>query len=219
MSQTTAQPVSAWKRILFSELMLSKSKATRIAYVGIMAALSIVANMFISFPMFDVQFSVTMFLAMLSGILIGPLYGAAATFIGDLVGYLYNSWGLMYMPWVGLSCAVMAVISGLVMNGLRFPFKGAVYVKLAIVCLLVLVVCTVGISTTGFYFYNKAAGFSAKVIDYINSQFGGHVSYWAYLCYRMFFSGQIYNSIFNYVLIFIAVPLLNASKPLKISIR
>ena len=75
--------------------MLSKSKSHRIAYLGVLTALSIVANMFFEIKFLDVQFSITIFISMISGILIGPLFGFLTAFLGDFIGYLYNSWGLV----------------------------------------------------------------------------------------------------------------------------
>ncbi len=218
MSQTVSQPFPVWKRILFSDIMLSKSKSHRIAYLGVLTALSIVANMFFEIKFLDVQFSITIFISMISGILIGPLFGFLTAFLGDFIGYLYNSWGLVYMPWVALSCATTALIAGLVMNGIKLNFKGGVFIKLAIVCALSLVICKIAINTTGLYVYFKTIGFSQKTIDYLASKFGSGVTYWGYCFYRLFFLGQIYNCIVNYALLFIAVPALCAVKPLKLSI-
>lgn len=208
-----------WKRVLFSDLMLSKSKAQKVAYIGVLAALNIIANTFLEIKFFDTQFSLTIFLALLTGILIGPLFGFAAVFLGDFVGYVCNSWGYLYMPWVGLSSATFAFLAGLICGGVRIGGKGGIYFKLALVCVVSFFVCTVAINSTGFYFYNKAAGFSTALIDYVTANFGGKVSYFAYVCYRLFFNGQIFNSLFNYALIFIAVPVLNAVRPLRLNIR
>lgn len=218
MSQNVMQPVPLWKHVLFSDVIVSKTRAQKIAYIGIMTALCMVANMFFSFALLDIQFSVTLFMSVMAGILIGPLFGAASAFLGDFIGYCYASWGQIYMPWVGLSCAAMALIAGLVMNGLKFHFKGGVYCKLTIICVLVLVVCTIGISTTGMYFYFLKIGFSEKAVAYITERFGGSVTYWGYVGYRLF-GGQIYNNLFNYALLFLAVPILRGIKPLKLDLR
>ncbi len=209
---------ATWKRFFFSELLLSKSVSQRIAYVAVAAALSVVSNMFLEFKFFDVQFSVTIVVSAVVGILLGPAGGFAACYVGDLAGYLYNSWGMMYMPWVGLSTAMLAFIGGGIMN-IRFSFKGSLYVKLALVCAVSLLVCTVGINSTGFYFYNRAMGFSDAVIDYVSERFGAEVGYFGYLAYRLFFKGQIYNNIANYALLFAVVPLLTAVRPLKIDLK
>ncbi len=209
--------IPLWKRILFCPAILEKSDAQKIAYIGVMTALCIVANMFLEFKFMDVQFSLTIFASVLTGMLIGPVFGAAAVFLGDFIGYVYNNWGLLYMPWVGISCAAMAIIAGLVMK-LPFKFKGSAYVKLAIICILVLLVCSIGINTTGFYVYYTRIGFSKKALGYIESSFGGTTTYWAYAMVRFIFLGQAINSLVNYALLFAAVPLLKAVKPLKLTL-
>ncbi len=206
------------KQTLFSELILSKSMGQRIAYVAVMTAFSVVANMFLEFKMLDVQFSVTIVVSALAGIVLGPLFGFAACFLGDFIGYIFNSWGLLYLPWVGLATGMLAVFAGLIVNNVKWKFRGAVYVKLAVVCMLSFFVCTIGINTTGMYYYNKWAGFSDKVIAYVSETFGTGVSYFAYLAYRLFFLGQIWNNVANYALLFVLIPIINRTKPLKMSI-
>ena len=209
---------AVWKRFFFSELLLSKTSSQKIAYIAVVAALSVVTNLFLEFKFFDVQFSVTILVSAVAGIILGPFGGFAACYIGDLAGYVYNSWGMMYMPWVGLSTAMIAMIGGLVMH-IRLPFKGALYVKLAIICVVTFFVCTVGINSTGFYFYNQAMGFSDAVIGYVSSRFGSEVGYFGYLAYRLIFKGQIYNNLVNYALLFIVIPLLGTIKPLKTELK
>lgn len=208
------QPI--WKRVLFSEVILEKSRAQKIAWIAVTAALCILAN-FAEFKFADIQFSLTIFASVLAGILIGPVLGFVASMLGDFLGFVVNSWGFLYMPWVGISCACMALIAGLVMK-IPLAFRGSGYVKLAIVCVLVLVLCTVGINTTGFYFYYTKVGFTSKALSLIEEHFGSN-GYLAYALVRLLFMGQIWNSLFNYALLFAVVPLLNAAKPLKISIR
>ena len=179
-----------FKKALLSEVMLNSSNTQRIAYVAIMTALCVVCNMFFEFKLADTQFSLTICFSALTGLIIGPIYGFIACFLGDLVGFLYNSGGFMYMPWIGLSMGAVAFISGFVMNCINFKTKFAVYVKLAVVCVLTFLVCTVAINTTAFWIiYNTRK-----------------VPYFAYLFTRLFVQGQIYNSLFNYLLIFIAYP-------------
>ncbi len=206
-----------WERILLPPMLIGKSQTRRIAYIGVMAAVCIVVNLF-EFKFADVQFSLTIFASVLSGVLIGPAFGAAAAFLGDFVGYLVNSWGFLYMPWVGASCAAMAFITGLVMK-IPFRFRGSGYLKLALSCVLILAVCSVGINTTGFYFYYTRTAFSSRALELISEHFGGANTYLAYALVRLVFMGQLWNNLFNFALLFAAVPLLNAAKPLKISIR
>lgn len=217
MSQTFHAKESRLKRLLFSDTMLSRTRAQRIACIGVMAALCIVCNLFFEFKFADVQFSLTLFVSVLTGILIGPVFGFAAVFLGDLVGYVYNSWGMLYLPWVGLSCAMMAVVAGLVMR-LPLRFRGALYVKLALTCVLVMAVCTIGISTTGFYFYYLNVGFTQKATEAIFERFGTGATYFTYVFYRLFIGGQLWNSLLNYAALFLVLPLLKAIKPLRLAL-
>ncbi len=203
-------------RLLFSDVMLGKSRARKVAYTGVVAGLCIVTSMFLEFKFLDVQFSLTIFMSVLAGILLGPLLGSAAVFLGDFVGYLYNSWGLLYYWWVALSCALMAVVAGLVMR-LPLRCRGSGYIKLALICLLILVLCSVGVNTTGFYVYYTQVGFSPKALELLSEHFGGMNTYLTYAFVRLFFLGQIWNSLANYVLLFAAMPVLGAVKPLHIA--
>lgn len=179
------------KRLLFSEIMEDASKTQKIAYISIMTALLVVCNMFFEFKFADTQFSLTIFFSAMTGMIIGPLFGFVACFLGDLVGFLYNSGGFMYMPWIGLSMGMVALITGLIMNLIDFKFKGGVYIKIALVSVATFLVCTIAINTTAFW------------IMYNNKK----VPFTAYLITRLFVQGQIWNSLFNYVLLFVLYPL------------
>ncbi len=205
------------KRVMFSPLILKASITKRIAYLGVMTALCVVANTFLEVKFADVQFSITILISICMGVLLGPACGFAVCFLGDTVGYLFNSMGYLYMFWVGLSTSMCAFISGVTFYGVKFNFKGGVFVKLVIISLLTFAICTVGINSTGFYFYNLNMGFSKPVIDYVAQQFGGEVGYVGYLAYRLIFKGQIFNSLLNYALAFIAIPLIMRIKVFKLN--
>ena len=81
------------KRIIFSELMENLSRTQKIAYIAVMTALLVVCNMFFEFKFADTQFSLTIVFSIMAGIIIGPIFGFTACFLGDLVGFLYNSGG------------------------------------------------------------------------------------------------------------------------------
>ncbi len=214
MADTNVKKAGRWKRFFYSDLMLGLSDARQLAYIAVLTALCIAVNFFeIKFG--DVQFSFTVFASILTGMILGPVYGFVAVFLGDAIGFLVNSGGFLYMPWVGLSVAMMSFIAGCVMK-LPMHFKGNVYLKLAIICLLTLFVCSVGINTTGMYFYYTRVGFSQKALGYIADHFGGVNLYWTYALVRLVFMGQLINSAVNYVLLFIAVPILGAVKPLRL---
>ena len=194
---------SRWEELLFSKTLACRGEAHKIAYIAVMTAFCVVANMFFEFKLADTQFSFTIVVSALTGILIGPLFGFTACFLGDLVGFLYHSAGFAYMPWIGISMGVTALMAGLVVNGL--PGNGKpwfLYVKLALVCLLNLLVCTVVINTTAFWLL-----------------YASGVNYWTYLISRLFLQGQIWNSLVNFALLLIAVPALIRIKPLKLHVN
>ena len=195
-------PIPFWKRLLFSSTLAEKNASHRIAYIGVVTAFIVASNMF-EFKLFDTQFSLTLMVSALSGVIIGPLFGFTACFLGDLVGFFVNSSGFAYMPWIGISMGLTAMISGFIVSGIPSKSKWFLYVKLALICLLIFAICTVAINTTAFWFlYSK-----------------GKVSYGKYLFTRIFIQGQIWNSLFNYALLFVVVPVLGRIKPLKIKVN
>lgn len=203
MQNTENEGVKApvWKRLLFSGTLLNKNRSHKIAYIAVTTALCVVANMFFEFKFADVQFSLTIVVSALAGIVLGGAFGFAACFLGDLVGFLYNSGGFMYMPWIGISMGCIALVSGVLIGGVRLPVKGGLYIKLAVLSVATFLLCTVAINTTAFWLlYAKG------------------VSYWTYLTARLFVQGQIWNSLFNYALLFIFVPILKNVKALKLDI-
>ena len=205
-------------RWLFTKLLADKSTSAIIAYLGVIAAFNAAVN-FIEFRFStDVQFSFTMAVAMLTGILVGPIFGFGSCFIGDLVGFLFNNKGMVYMPWVGISIAMFAFLAGVVFNVLPGKGKGAMWWKTALLILSSFLICTVGINSTGFFFYNKAMGFSDAVERYVAANFGKDVFFFAYVVYRLFVKLQIINSIVNYVLLTVSIPFLVKLKPLKLDI-
>ncbi len=197
-----------FKKLFLSELVVNASRTKRIVYIAMLAAFSVITNMFLEFKFYDVQFSLTIVVSAIIGGLIGAIPGFFACMLGDLVGFIYNSWGYVYMPWVGLSTGMIAFIAGIIINGVNIKTKGGIYIKLVLVCLISFFVCTIGINSTGFYFYNKAMGFSAAVMDYVAEHFGGNISFFAYVCYRLIFKLQIVNCIANYAVLIAIYPLI-----------
>ena len=104
------------------------------------------------------------------------------------------------MPWIGIAMGMVALISGFVVNGLEIKGKFGLLIKMGLLALLTFLICTVGINTTAFWIL-----YSKMKTDYLS-----------YLISRLFVQGQIFNSLFNYALLFIIVPTLNRIKPLKI---
>lgn len=193
--------IPKWKRLLFSDNLAVKGRSQKIAYIAVMTALTVVSNMFFEFKLAETQFSLTLAVSAITGLLIGPLFGFVACFLGDLVGFLYNSAGFAYLPWIGISMGLTATLFGLIVSGIPSKKSWFLYVKLGLACVLSFAVCTVAINTTAFWLlYSK-------------------VGYGTYLISRLFVQGQIWNSLFNYALIFLVVPTLGGVKALKVRIR
>ncbi len=197
-----------WEKFAFSPMLQEKNATKKIAYVSVVTAVLIVANTLLEIKFSDVQFSITLLLSMLAGILIGGGSGFCACIIGDAIGFIINSWGYVYMPWVGLTSGVTALLSGVIFYFIKFNKKVDLVLKLLLICLSSLIVGTILINSMGFYLYNYKMGFSKAVIDYVKELFGGEVSFLAYVCYRLIFKGQIFNCIVNYALLFIIVPII-----------
>ncbi len=201
-----------WKQLFFSKTLLSKNKSHKIAYIAILTTFAIAAN-FLDITLGDVNFSLSLVVASLIGILLGPLYGFCACFVGDFIGWILNPEGV-YMYWVALSTGGFALISGLIFNLVPIRKKWLVFVKLGVISLTTFLVCTVAINSTGFYVYNKLT--NPALIETAGEKFGGDTTFFAYVLYRLFIKGQILNSLVNYILLFIAVPVLNHVKMLKL---
>ena len=205
-----------WQRLLFAKGIREKSYAHKIAYISVVTALNVIAN-FVELKFLDTQFSVTIVLGLLSGVVLGPVTGFASGLIGDALGVALRGW--LYMPWVGFSTATFALLSGMLVEFLPLRFKGGLQVRMAFACIVSFFVCTILINSTGFYYYNEAMGFSTAVVEYATEHFGEGVTYWIYVAYRLFFKGQIWNSLVNYALFFIALPVLMRIKQLGIKVE
>ena len=202
-------------RLLFSRVLRQKNKSHKIAYIAVTTAFVVAANM-LEIKFLDNQFSFTILIAMLSGCILGAGAGFAACVLGDFIGFLLHP-AYIYMPWVGLSVGTFALITGGI---LEMPWgkmeKGERWVKLLLACFVSFFICTICINSTGFYFYNKAIGFSTAVVEYAAERFGGEgVTFFVYCAYRLIFKGQIWNSLLNYVLLLLVMPLLGRIKAFR----
>ena len=139
-------------KFIFSRFLSGKSHSQKIAYIGLITAINVVFNSFFEFKMLDTQFSFTITVSAITGIILGPVSGFFSCMLADFIGYLINSSGYMYMPWVGLSTGVLALCTGLIF----VKNNNNVIVKTALICVCSLFLCTILINSTGFYFYNKA---------------------------------------------------------------
>ena len=189
------------KVLLLSALLVDKKKSSRIAYVALFTALNVAVNVLGSFPFGFIQISLTTYISVLTGIIIGPLRGFVACFVGDTLGFIINSAGYMWTPWVGISTGLAALLGGLIMNGIPWKFKGAWCIKLVLTFVLTFLLCTYAINTTaGYFLWNS-----------------GSWSYWKFVTIRL--SGQICVSVLNFVFLFVSLPILQKIKPLKVKIQ
>lgn len=150
----------------------------RLAYLGVMTALSVITNCFtVTVNSGANSISFNYLICSLAGIFFGPVSGGVVGLLGDLIGCLIAPKG-PFNPFIMLSSALIGVISGL---AFMIP-KINVYFKIIIAYLLIFVVCTLGLNTFGLWFYY------AK----------GKKSFWIYLIARAPF--QAINIAINIVL-------------------
>ena len=188
-----------WKRLLYSDTILALPKTKRVAYIGVVTALTVVCNAMLEIKLGGVQFSLTIFMSVLAGLIIGAAPGFLACFMGDAFGFLLHPYG-EYSPFIGLATGLMAVFAALVM---RIPTKKkwSVYWKLALVCVLIFCVCTAGINNW-----------------YLNKVYYPDLTFLQCLNVRLFVYGQIGNTIINSVLVVVVLPVLGKIEPLKLKI-
>ena len=179
-----------WSRLIFSPFVLKEKRSRKIAYVAMMVALSIVCNIFFEFKLGTVQYSLTTAVSCLIGVLIGPISGLIACFIGDAVGFFVHPYGA-YTPWIGLATGLMALISGLTFHFYKNKSNLTVYLKLAFISLSTFIICSLCINSTFLW------------LAYYSSS-----SFWAFLVTRYFAQGQIIVSAVNYLLLFILIPII-----------
>lgn len=193
---------------IFSPYFSGTTRAKKVSAMAVFTALSVVTNMFLEIRILDIQFSLTIFFSAITGIVLGPIAGFFTCVAGDFIGYLFNSWGQLYMPWVGISTGFFSLFAGIISsfdtdNVWKRILKGVLYV------FLTFAVCTVAINSSGFYLYNKyVTGFTAAFDGFAASYLGGNSGFFAYLAYRLIFKGQIWNSVANYALLFSLLPFL-----------
>lgn len=182
-----------------------KTQSHLIAYVGVLTALNIVVNAYFSFSLGITQFSLTIYASILTGILIGPLFGFTSCFIGDFLGYFIGTGSANHWtPWLGLATAIMALLGGLIFNGVACKHKYGWAVKIGLICLVTFAISTVAINTTAMYLL-----WYRKTFD----------SWGSFLLARLFAQGQIFNSLANYALLFFTLPALAKVKPFKIKLQ
>lgn len=156
----------------------------RVAYVGVMTALSVIVNMFsINIAAGLIKLSFVGVVCVLSGSLFGPLIGFVIGFLGDLISFLTEGSGLAYSPLIGISNGVYAAIAGIVF----ILFKNRkLFIRVLISFILAYFVCTLVISSLGIYIL-----------------FGSKYTFWVYMLRRVMFQTpvSVANGIAGYLLL------------------
>lgn len=191
---------NVWQKWLFSNAVLSLPKSKKITYIAIVTTFTIVANAFLERKFFGVQFSLTIFVSVLAGLILGALPGFCACFLGDLLGFFLHPLG-EYSPWIGISTGLMAVFGGLLVGRLPMPIKGGAQIKLLLASIAIFCVCTCGITTV-----------------YLNFVWYKSLTYFECLTTRLFVEGQIWNTVANTLLLVFIVPPLAKIKQLHMKI-
>ena len=197
MNEQEKDKVSIWKRVLFSKTLLAKNTSKKITYTAVATAFLVVVNI-LEIKLGGVQFSLTIFVAMLSGLLLGCGAGFCACFLGDMIGFFIHPFG-EYSPWIGISTGLMAAFIALFLLLPNARRTLLLYSYLWASCLCVFFFCTCGITTW-----------------YLNAVWYKSMTFWECLSMRLFVQGQIFNSLANYLLLFLAVPAILKVKALKI---
>ncbi|MBQ7368659.1 MAG: ECF transporter S component [Clostridia bacterium] len=193
-TQGTRTPL--WQRLLFSDTVLKLSPSRKITYIALLTAFTVVANTFLEYKFFAVQFSLTIVVSVLAGVLLGSAFGFIACFLGDLIGFVLHPFGI-YLPFIGISTGLMAVFGFLCVCRLPLQGKFAPYLKILLANLAIFLVCTSGITTLT-----------------LNATWYTSLTYFECLTMRLFVEGQIWNTLFNAVVLFIGLPSLGKIKPL-----
>lgn len=114
----------------------------KIAYIGVLSALSVVLNMFtFTIPGSNFAVSFTYIPTFISGFFFGPIAGFLVGGIGDLLGCLIAPKG-PWMPLITLASALMGLIPGLVAK-----LRMSDYIKMAMSFILVYFICSAGVNT------------------------------------------------------------------------
>ncbi len=186
-------------KIIFSDALYQMSQSAKIAYMAVVAALSVIIIMSTRIPITQTfQISLKILVSILCGILLGGGAGFFVCMLADFLSVLTTSGLGAYSPWVGLSSGILALFAGIMMNNFKDGKKLTFYLKCTIICLFSFFVCTIGINTTFFYII-----------------YGIQTTYFEYVILRIFINGQIWNSLANYALLFACLPILSEVKPLK----
>ncbi len=104
-----------------------KSKTRKVAFAGMFIALNIILTRYFSYMVYigglqAIRLSFGEIPLMLSGMILGPLYGGFTGALADLIGYPLNPQGA-YFPGFTLTAAISGFLPGLMGKWIRKPWS------------------------------------------------------------------------------------------------
>ena len=137
---------------MFTLFFRKLSPAGKIALIAVFIALSIVANtvLDIDIPPKN-KITVTYFIGFASAYLLGAVPAAAIAFVGDGLGWIIMPDGPYWL--YGLTNAIFAFLTAVILHLLPLRRKRAIYIKAAIAFAACYLVCTVCINSCVDYTY------------------------------------------------------------------
>lgn len=194
--------------VFFSRLFLSSSSGTKIALIAMFTALAVLANALSIDISPSQKITFTYLVAFFAGTFFGGGAGFIIMFLGDLIGFLINSGGGVFWFPTSICTGLLALIPGVIMNVVKFRFKGGVMLKAVIAALITYAAITCCLSALANYAYVKYVVYAGREYDKLFS---------AYLVGKIAFSSVV--AWINYALCFALIPIINSVKGLKLKIE
>lgn len=136
---------------------MKKRRTTQyVVYIAVFAAMSVILNS-IDINMITYKITFTYIPAFLAGAFLGPIAGALAGGIGDLMGFVINPQGAIN-PLIFIGSVLMGALPGFVFKIPKIP----AYIKIMLSFVAVFLLCTLGVNTAGIYLY-----YSSRSVPYL----------------------------------------------------
>jgi ECF transporter S component (folate family) len=182
---------------LISPVFKKMPVSHKIAYISVMAALSVIVNMYsVDIAGGLIKLSFVGVVCVISGALFGPVFGFAIGFLGDFISFLVIASGYAYSPLIGVSNGMYAAIAGLVF--IFFKNRGLL-IKVLISSISAYFVCTLLITSLGIFIL-----------------FGSKYTFWIYILRRIIFQTPV--TIINAIVMYLLLKSMSSVKFFKFSV-
>ena len=139
------------------------SKLKKVILAGLLIAVGVILNRFISIKTPILSISLTFIPHILSGILLGPWWSMITAAMTDLIGALLFPFGPYFVGYT-ISAALAGLIYGLMLYRKKKVSRKKFLVKLIFAVLLVIVICNALLNSLWIYITTKnAASFFVPV--------------------------------------------------------